>query len=195
MLVLCGKSAAGKNFLLNELINQGMKHVITYTTRPMRDGEKDGVDYHFISDWLFEKLKNDNFFAETAEYCVASKEIWRYGSAVNEYKNSNNSVIILNPDGIKQIKKKNISSICTFYLDASKDTRLHRLSQRGDDPDEVNRRLEADDKDFKDIKKYVQYVVFTDKGIDPKCIAKEIIDVYRLYFDDLEKDNKNGTVE
>ena len=68
MLVLCGKSAAGKNFLLNELINQGMKHVITYTTRPMRDGEKDGVDYHFISDWLFEKLKNDNFFAETAEY-------------------------------------------------------------------------------------------------------------------------------
>lgn len=194
MLVLCGKSAAGKNYMLNELIDQGMKRVVTYTTRPMRDGEKDGVDYHFISDWLFEKLRNDNFFAETSEYRVASKEVWRYGSAVNDYENSNNSVIILNPDGIKQIKKKNIS-ICAFYLDATKNTRLYRLSQRGDDTDEVNRRVEADDKDFKDIKKYVQYVVFTDKGIDSKCMAKEIIDVYKLYFNDLEKDSKNGTVK
>ena len=193
MLVLCGKSAAGKNFLLNELINQGMKRVITYTTRPMRDNEKDGVDYYYVSEHLFEKLKNDNFFAETAEYHVANGDTWKYGSAINDYKNSNNSVIILNPDGIKQIKKKNIP-ICAFYLDASKNTRLHRLSQRGDDPDEVNRRLETDDNDFKDIKKYVQYIVFTDKGIDIKCMAKEIIDVYRLYFDDLEKDSKNGTV-
>lgn len=194
MLVLCGKSAAGKNYMLNELIKQGMKRVITYTTRPMRKGEKDGVDYHFISEWLFDKLKNDNFFAETAEYHVASKEIWKYGSAISDYKNSTNSVIILNPEGIKQIKKKNIP-ICAFCLEASKNTRLYRLSQRGDDLDEVNRRLEADDRDFKDIKKYVQYIVFTDKGIDTKCMAKEIIDVYKLYINDLEKDNKNGTVE
>lgn len=194
MLVLCGKSAAGKNFLLNELINQGMKRVVAYTTRPMRDGEEDGVDYHFIPEQLFEKLKNDNFFAETEEYHVASKEVWKYGSAISDYKNSDNSAIILNPDGIKQIKKKKIP-ICAFYLDASKNTRLHRLSQRGDDSDEVNRRLEADDNDFKDIKKYVQYVVFTDKGIDANCMAKEMIDVYKLYFNDLEKDNKNGTVE
>lgn len=184
MLVLCGKSAAGKNFLLNELINQGMKRVITYTTRPMRDGEEDGVDYHFIPEQLFEKVKNDNFFAETAEYHVANGDTWKYGSAISDYASTNDSVIILNPDGIKQIKKQNIP-VVVIFLDASEKIRMQRLKMRGDDEDEVKRRMEADDKDFADIALIADYVFFTDTGVDTKVLAEEIYQKYKEKSDEL----------
>lgn len=184
MLVLCGKSAVGKNFLLNELINQGMKRVTTYTTRPMRDEEEDGVDYHFISDCFFNKLQLENYFAETAEYNVANGSIWKYGSAACDYTNSDNSVIILNPDGIKQIKKKNIPVIIVF-LDASKEVRIQRLKMRGDDEDEMKRRMKADDKDFADIALIADYVFFTDVGVDTKILAEKIYQKYKEKSDEL----------
>lgn len=184
MLVLCGKSAAGKNFLLNELINQGMKRVIAYTTRPMRDGEEDGVDYHFIPEQLFEKVKSDNFFAETAEYHVANGDTWKYGSAISDYASTNDSVIILNPDGIKQIKNQNIP-VVVIFLDASEESRMQRLKMRGDDEDEVKRRMETDDKDFADIALIADYVFFTDTGADTKALAKKIYQKYKEKSDEL----------
>ena len=184
MLVLCGKSAAGKNFLLNELINQGMKRVITYTTRPMRYGEEDGVDYHFIPEQLFEKVKSDNLFAETAEYHGANGDTCKYGSAIRYYETTNDSVIILNPDGIKQIKNQNIP-VVVIFLDASEESRMQRLKMRGDDKDEVKRRMETDDKDFADIALIADYVFFTDTGADTKALTKKIYQKYKEKSDEL----------
>lgn len=192
MLALCGKSATGKNFLLNELINQGMKRVVTYTTRPMRDGEEDRVDYYFIPDWLFARLRLDNYFAETTKYHVANGSEWRYGSALCDYTNNNDSVIILNPDGVKQIREQNIP-VVVVLLDASKEVRMQRLKQRGDDEDEVKRRLEADDKDFADIALIADYVFFTDTGVDVKELAEEVYQKYKASSDELSFDAMTGT--
>lgn len=176
MLVLCGKSAAGKNYFLNLLTKLGMRRVVTYTTRPIREGERDGVDYHFIPDWLFDKLQSDNFFAETTEYQVANGETWKYGSAVSDYLDDSNSVIILNPEGIKKIKKQNIP-VTIFLLHASEKTRMKRLEDRGDDKDEVIRRMEADDKDFSGID--YDYICYTDIGVDAKTTAEKIYKIYK----------------
>ena len=51
LLVICGKMCSGKDTIVKRLINKGFKKVVTYTTRPKRRGETDGVDYHYISIW------------------------------------------------------------------------------------------------------------------------------------------------
>ena len=69
MLVLVGPSASGKTQILKILMEKyGMKKLVTYTTRPMRVNEVNGIDYHFVSKEEFlNKLEND-FFFETIEY-------------------------------------------------------------------------------------------------------------------------------
>lgn len=62
MLVIIGESASGKS-TLQDLICKTFNHkkVVTYTTRPIRKGEVDGVSYHYISDEEFKRLKNEDF--------------------------------------------------------------------------------------------------------------------------------------
>ena len=52
MIEIIGKNGAGKSYLANELYNFGFKRNVGYTTRPMRDGEINGVDYYFISKYF-----------------------------------------------------------------------------------------------------------------------------------------------
>ena len=57
MLLLIGKSCAGKDLIKKKLIDNGMEAVVTYTTRPPRPGEVDGRTYHFISQDIFLRRK------------------------------------------------------------------------------------------------------------------------------------------
>ena len=69
MIVITGASATGKTEtarVLSTLFN--IKKVVTHTTRPMRKGETDGVDYHFVSKEEFLKLKDEDYFVETTTY-------------------------------------------------------------------------------------------------------------------------------
>ena len=77
MIVLVGESASGKSSIQNELVKTyGYKKVITYTTRPKRDYETAGDDYHFISKEEFLQLKEADYFIETVCY-----NDWYYGTA------------------------------------------------------------------------------------------------------------------
>ncbi len=64
LLIICGKMCSGKDTVVKRLINKGFKKVVTYTTRPKRRGETDGVDYHFISEGEFKRRIQDGFFLE-----------------------------------------------------------------------------------------------------------------------------------
>ena len=56
MIFIAGKTCSGKTRIVSELCKKfGYKKIVTYTTRPIRDKEVDGVDYHFISEEEFEK--------------------------------------------------------------------------------------------------------------------------------------------
>ena len=79
MICLLGRTCAGKDTVLKQLAsNFGYKPVVTYTTRPMRPGEVDGVDYHFIDKSQFRRMKLQGFFAETTSYNVATGDTWYY---------------------------------------------------------------------------------------------------------------------
>ena len=154
-----------------------METVTTYTTRPPRPGEKDGITYHFISKDDFLRRKQEGFFAETTSYHVATGEIWYYGSAVEDLKD--NKVIIVNPEGLKQLKNIESLNPVSFYITVSEETIWDRLKHRGDNIDEAVRRLNADREDFSDIINYVDFSFSNDLGLKPEILAEMILYTYK----------------
>lgn len=176
MLLLCGKSCAGKDTIQKELIKMGMKSIVSYTTRPPRSGEMNGVTYHFISKEDFMKKEEEGFFAETTYYDVATGDRWFYGSAVEDL--SDDKVIIVNPHGLEQLRKIKSLNPIAFYITAGEETIWNRLRQRGDDSAEARRRLNADDKDFEDIEQYIDFSFSNDLGLKPELLAEMILYTY-----------------
>lgn len=176
MILLVGKSASGKDTIKKELIKLGYNSIVTYTTRPPRLGEVDGIAYHFITKEDFLAKESDGFFAETTSYNVASGETWYYGSAIKDL--TDNKVMIANPEGLRQIKKISSLNPIAFYLMADEETIWNRLRQRGDDAAEARRRLNADDMDFAGIVNDVEFCLKNDLGIKPENMAHFIHELY-----------------
>ena len=176
MILLVGKSASGKDTIQKELIKLGYNAVVTYTTRPPRKGEVDGVAYNFITKEDFLAKESDGFFAETTSYNVATGETWYYGSAIKDL--TDDKVMIVNPEGLRHIKKISSLNPIAFYLMADEETIWNRLRQRGDDAAEARRRLNADDMDFAGIVSDVEFCLRNDLGITPEAMAKFIHELY-----------------
>ena len=164
MICLLGRTCVGKDTILKQLIsNFGYKPVVSYTTRPARPGEVDGVDYHFIDKSQFRRMKLQGFFAETTSYNVATGETWYYGTCLKDL--NDDSVIILNPEGLRTLKQNKNLNIVYFLITANEETLRERLNKRGDNPEEAERRLKADREDFSDIGELVDFSFSNDLGI------------------------------
>ena len=77
---LCGKSACGKDTLFKELLKKnkyGLKTIVPYTTRPIRTGETNGVEYFFTDEEGFRKLQTAGKIAEDRAYHTVWG-LWRY---------------------------------------------------------------------------------------------------------------------
>lgn len=80
IVYLCGKSSSGKDTIFKELLKKGtlnLRTIVPYTTRPMRDGEKNGVEYFFTGEEDFQKLLADGKIIEHREYHTVHG-LWRY---------------------------------------------------------------------------------------------------------------------
>lgn len=183
MIILCGKTSSGKDTIQNELIKRGMRSVVSYTTRPPRDGEIDGVTYHFISKEEFLKKIEDGFFAETTSYVVANGDTWYYGSAIEDL--TSDKVTIMNPYGVKELKKHKELNPIVFYIIADEETIWNRLRQRGDNSEQARCRLNADAEDFKDINKYIDFAIRNDGAVEPNVLADIILGLYRRWCSEL----------
>ena len=158
LILLIGCMASGKDTILKEMINEGYAEpVISHTSRPMRKGEKDGIEYHFVSAEEMLKMKENNEFIEFKSYKAANNEKWYYGVNKNSLEKglSKNYILIVDVTGMRQIKEyfkddKNME-ITTIFLDVDKETRRKRAIMRDDmtleKVKEIERRLEADDKE------------------------------------------------
>ena len=185
MIILVGKSCSGKNAIQSELTKDGKyKRVVTYTTRPMRDGEKDGVDYHFISSYEFFSKQFEGFFVETTKYNVAAGETWFYGTS-KECFNDENGVLIMNPDGLRAIEAHPNLDYTSFYIICDKKTLKKRLKKRGDNPKEAKRRLKADKKDFKNMEAWCDYTIMNGDN----CTPKDVADMIEFFY---ERDRRDG---
>lgn len=146
IVVLVGESASGKSTVAKILEQEqpNFSKVVTYTTRPMRKGEIDGIDYHFINDDEFNKLIEQDFFVEYASY-----RDWQYGTAINFDKNED-KVIVLTPAGARALKayaEKHTDIqkyLMVVYLWVDRRSRMVKIIQRGDNIDEAYRRNLSD---------------------------------------------------
>ena len=178
ILCLIGKTATGKDSIKKELIKLGMDNVVTTTTRPMREGEIQDISYHFVDKSQFEKLKEQGLFAETTSYDTVYG-IWYYGTQLKDLENNENKVIILNPNGIKSMAEKvNMSKWLIVHITCPENIMKVRLYKRGDNSDEVVRRVKADRKDFMNIDRFVDIEIVNDGSKTPEQIAHIIKSLY-----------------
>lgn len=155
MIVIVGESASGKSTLQNMLVQSDPKFekIVTYTTRPMRDGEKDGVDYHFVSEAAFDEMSKRDFFVEQNKY-----REWRYGTAKCECENAKYKVAVMTPAGLRALRRSNIDTV-SVYLYVDRRSRLIKNLNRGDNIEEAYRRNLSDVGQFDGIMDEVDYVI------------------------------------
>lgn len=153
MIVLVGESASGKSSVEKYIVdNYGYNKIVSYTTRQPRDGESDGVDYHFITVEQFKFLKEQGFFAETAVY-----NEWYYGIAKEDC--TDDKVAVLTPHGLRQVRKIDGINVHSFYINVPRRDRLIKILQRGDNIEEAYRRSLSDVGQFDGIEDEVNFVI------------------------------------
>lgn len=147
-LILVGHGASGKDYLASKMIDLGLRKSISYTTRPKRSSEKDGEDYHFVTVEKFKyMISNDELY----EYDIFKKD-WYYGSSNEDWNESN--LFIKTVEGVSKIKHEDRENCFIVFLDIPRDIRYQRLLERNDNNDDLNRRLDADEKDFESFTDY-----------------------------------------
>lgn len=159
MIVLIGESASGKSTIEKELVNRGLKKIVSYTTRPIRYGEEDGIDYHYISEERFNELKAGQWFSKSTKY-----NSWYYGIARIDCVND--SVVVVEPFGFRQLKNMKDLEIISFYINTDERTRLKRMADRGDNLMELFRRIISDQGVFQGMDEEVNYVIDGCQGVE-----------------------------
>ena len=148
--VIIGRSGSGKTTIVNELVKIGWNKVVTYTTRPMREGEVNGADYHFVSEEEFEDMDCKGMFLETTSYDASFGKCF-YGTPISEMLSGTNNILILNPDGLRAVSNNNSINFASVLVKCTdKETKI-RLLSRGDSQEEIERRMNADNYDFYNI--------------------------------------------
>lgn len=102
VVTVTGPSSAGKTVLSNALASHGFEPLVSTTTRPIRKGEKDGRDYHFVSRAAFEQMLQDNALIEDVVYDgnyygVSAQE------AMRAFEQGKPAVLVAEPHGCQQI--------------------------------------------------------------------------------------------
>ena len=118
MFIIEGPSGTGKGTVIKEILARDphIKFSVSVTTRPPRKGEVNGVDYYFISDEEYDRLKTEDAFYEYVDSQYGS----RYGtlrSEVDSFINVGEDVLFdLDWMGARQMKEKAGADVVTIYL-------------------------------------------------------------------------------
>lgn len=137
MIVLVGASASGKTELAKILYKQyGYKKCITTTTRVMREGEVDGIDYHFLTEDTFKKMILEDAFYEVTEYSNRF-----YG--IQKKDVIENGVVIVDPNGANALVDQ-ADDVYVVFVEASEELRIKRMNARGDSLEQIEKRIIGD---------------------------------------------------
>lgn len=164
LFVISAPSGAGKTSLVKALLEQ-TDHIgvsVSHTTRAMREGEKNGVDYHFVEKATFEKMVEQ---AEFLEHAQVFDNYYGTASANIEASLAAGDDVILEIDwqGAAQVRKQLPYAVNIFILPPSQAALEERLKGRGQDSDEIIQRRMRDAKSETSHYSEYDYLVVNDQ--------------------------------
>ncbi len=140
LLVLSSPSGGGKTSIAKNLLQarDDLGYSVSATTRPIREGEREGVDYHFLSRSEFLRRREAGEFIESATYGGNL-----YGTLRSEidrlFARGRHAVLDIEIEGARQIRASFPNSLHVFVLPPSADVLVQRLTGRNTEPPEVVR--------------------------------------------------------
>ncbi len=164
LIIISGTTCAGKGTIIKHLLERNKKLYlsISYTSRPMRNGEVDGKDYFFVSPEEFEeKIKNGDFL----EYAQVHYGCY-YGTPkkeINEKLDEGFDVILeIEVIGAKQIKELFPETVLIFIMAPSMEVVKERiLARNGENPEQIIKRFKRAYQEINEVNQY-NYVVVND---------------------------------
>lgn len=159
---LMGKSSTGKDTLYKKLLKDprlNLKRLVTYTTRPIRVGEHEGKEYHFVDIATYEKMKGENRIIESRIYHTYHGD-WIYFTAKDDHIDLSryDYVIIGTLEAYTKVRDAyGADTVVPILIELDDGERLYRALRRErkqESPkyEEMCRRFLADSEDFADEK-------------------------------------------
>jgi len=181
LYTISAPSGAGKTSLVKALLEaeRGICVSVSHTTRPRRPGEIDGENYHFVSQQSFEELIDNGAFLEFAKvftnYYGTSQE------AVEHALSSGTDVILeIDWQGASQVREKLTDTVSIFILPPSTASLRERLTDRGQDSDDVIERRMAEAKSEMSHFNDADFLVINDQFDEALHDLRSIIQTQRL---------------
>lgn len=178
ILTVVGRSASGKDYIAKRLSTiLGYPLVVSYTTRPKRKNEIDGVEHWFVSKEEFKNIiENQTVIAYTKigeyEYCAILEDI------------QDNCIYVIDPNGINYLKEKfeNEVNIVVIYIHCAKELRKERASIRSDYMTAWKQRNKDEDRQFTEFEmnREWDYLINNNTEIDLNKIKKKIREVIKM---------------
>ena len=181
LYVISAPSGAGKTSLVKALLETttDIKVSVSHTTRAIRPGEENGVNYHFIDHDHFQEMLGNADFLEHAEvfgnYYGTSK------SWVEDQLTAGQDVILeIDRQGAAQVRKLLPETVGIFILPPSREALQKRLTDRGQDSDEViNHRMTKAREEMSHHVEY-DYLIINDNFDQALTQLKSIVESERL---------------
>ena len=181
LFIVTAPSGAGKTSLVNELLHQ-IKNLlvsVSHTTRPIRPGETNGKNYHFVDERRFLSMISNGDFLETADVYG-----YKYGTSSKwvsaELGRGNDVILEIDWQGAIQIKRQFPGACSIFILPPSLEALIDRLKKRQQDDDETIARRMAQAKEVISHVKDADYAVVNDRFDETLNEVSSIIQSRRL---------------
>jgi guanylate kinase len=175
LIVVSGPSGAGKSTILARVLMEmdNLRFSVSHTTRGAREGEEEGVQYHFVERAAFEALRAQQGFLEWAEVHGQL-----YGTSRAEYDRAQDEgtdlLLDLDVQGAAQVRRAFTDAVTVFILPPSYRDLERRLRGRGGVDDETfARRLKAAGEELALYRDY-EYAIIND-DLDKSVVTLEAV--------------------
>jgi len=167
--IITGPSGVGKNTIIEAMSTDlDFYFSVSHTTRPQREGEVDGKDYHFVTEEDFKSLVDENLMIEYEQYGG-----FYYGTSKKEILKESNIILLdLEVNGATKLLSQN-DEFVGIFIDIDDNELVKRLKNRGHDENFINKRMQLASIQ-REKKSHYQYHV---DNVDIKSSVNQILDI------------------